>query len=221
MFQYDYPHPAVTTDIVIFTVKDNDLHLLLIKRGENPFKGEWALPGGFLQIDESLEQCAERELMEETGVSSVYLEQLYTFGTVERDPRERVISVAYFALIPSDKLKLKADTDAEEVEWFKYNKLPKLAFDHKKIIEAAYARIKDKLSYSTIAFQLMPKEFTLTEIQSVYESILHEELDKRNFRKLIHGLGVLKETNKTKKEGAHRPAKLFQLKKASEILIFR
>lgn len=221
MFKYDYPHPAVTTDIVIFTVKDNDLQLLLIKRGEEPFKGEWALPGGFLQIDESLDECSKRELKEETGVSNVYLEQLYTFGGVKRDPRERVISVAYFALVPSEKLNLKADTDADEVEWFKHNKIPNLAFDHKNIIEAAYTRLKDKLSYSTIAFQLMPKEFTLTEIQSVYETILDEKLDKRNFRKLIHGLDVLKETNKSRKEGAHRPAKLFQLKKASEILIFR
>ena len=140
MYQYDYPHPAVTTDIVIFTIRDGRLKLLLIRRGAAPFKGRWALPGGFVGIDEDLEDGARRELAEETGVSGVYLEQLYTFGAPDRDPRERVITVAYYALIPSDRLEIRAATDAEAVGWFALDELPDLAFDHAKIVARAQER---------------------------------------------------------------------------------
>ncbi len=211
MYQYEYPHPAVTTDIVIFTVRDKQLKLLLIMRGGEPFKGKWALPGGFIELDEDLETGARRELAEETGVSGVYLEQLYTYGAVDRDPRERVITVAYSALIPSDKIVLQAATDAEAVGWFSMDESPTLAFDHKKIVDMAHQRLVAKLDYSTIAFKFMPEEFTLSELQDVYEIILREEMDRRNFRKWMLALDQIKETGGERREGAHRPAKLYSV----------
>jgi len=208
---YEYPHPALTTDIVIFTIRQEELKVLLIKRALPPHKGEWALPGGFVNLDESLEEGARRELEEETGVTGVFLEQLYTFGQPDRDPRERVITVAYYALIPTDTIEIRAATDAEGVSWFGMHELPELAFDHRKILDMAHRRLVDKLDYSTIAFQFMPKEFTLPELQQVYELILGEPLDKRNFRKRILSLDVVKETGEKRKEGAHRPAMLYRL----------
>jgi len=211
MYQYEYPHPAVTTDVVIFTIRDKQLKLLQIMRGGEPYKGHWALPGGFVQLDEDLETGARRELKEETGISGVYLEQLYTYGAVNRDPRERVISVAYSALIASDKIVLQAATDAEAVGWFSMNELPRLAFDHKDIVDMAHQRLVAKLDYSTIAFQFMPEEFTLGELQNVYEIILREEMDRRNFRKWMLALDQIKETGGERREGAHRPAKLYSV----------
>ncbi|MEM7280882.1 MAG: NUDIX domain-containing protein [Pseudomonadota bacterium] len=210
-YSYEYPHPAVTVDIVIFSVRHDRLNLLLIKRAAHPFKGQWALPGGFVGIEEDLLQAAKRELLEETGVETGYLEQLYTFGEPKRDPRERVISVAYFALIPSDLLELRAASDAEGVGWFSVDELPPLAFDHQSILETAQHRLKAKLEYSTIAFQLMPQEFTMAELQQVYEVITQEPIDKRNFVKRIHALNVLTETGSQRREGAHRPAKLYRV----------
>lgn len=210
MYQYEYPHPAVTTDIVIFTIRDKQLKLLLIMRGAEPYKGKWALPGGFVQLDEDLESGARRELSEETGISGVYLEQLYTFGSVDRDPRERVITVAYYALIPSDKIELRAATDAEAVGWFSMDELPKLGFDHKEIVDMAHQRLVAKLDYSTIAFKFMPEEFTLSELQDVYEIILREEMDRRNFRKWMLALDQIEESGGERREGAHRPAKLYR-----------
>ena len=208
-YSYEYPHPAVTTDIVIFTIRQDELKVLLIKRAMPPHQGEWALPGGFVDLDESLEKAARRELEEETGVSGVYLEQLYTFGQPDRDPRERVITVAYYALIPTDTVEIRAATDAEGVSWFGMHELPDLAFDHQEILAMAHRRLVDKLDYSTIAFQFMPERFTLSELQQVYELILGEPLDKRNFRKRILSLGLVRETGKERKAGAHRPAKLY------------
>ena len=181
-YTYEYPHPAVTTDIVIFTIRQDELKVLLIKRALPPFQGEWALPGGFVNLDESLDAGARRELEEETGVKDVYLEQLYTFGAPDRDPRERVITVAYYALIPSDKIEIRAATDAEGVSWFGLQELPDLAFDHEQILKAAHQRLAAKLDYSTIAFQFMPKEFTLTELQQVYELILREPARQAQFQ---------------------------------------
>ena len=210
-FTYAHPHPAVTVDIAVFTVRADELKILLIKRAQEPHKGEWALPGGFVKQDEGLEAAAGRELAEETGVSGVFLEQLYTFGQPDRDPRERVITVAYYALIPSDKLKLRAATDAEGVGWFGLNELPALAFDHASILDMALQRLAAKLEYSTIAFQLMPETFTLTELQHVYELIARTDIDKRNFRKRVLALDVIEPTGDEKREGPHRPAKLYRV----------
>lgn len=221
MYQYEYPHPAVTTDVVIFTVRDNQLKLLLIKRGGEPFKGKWALPGGFVKLDEDLKTGARRELQEETGIDDVYLEQLCTFGAVDRDPRERVITVAYYALIPSDKIQIRAATDAEAVGWFEMNDFPKLAFDHNEIVDMAHQRLVAKLDYSTIAFQFMPKEFTLSELQDVYEIILREEMDRRNFRKWVLALEQIEETGEERREGAHRPAKLYRVKYPDKVEIIK
>ena len=218
---YEYPHPAVTTDIVIFTIRHDELKVLLIKRGLPPHQGMWALPGGFINLDESLEAGARRELEEETGVSDVYLEQLYTFGQPDRDPRERVITVAYYALIPTDEIDIKAGSDAEGVSWIGMQELPELAFDHPAIIDMAYDRLSAKLDYSTIAFQFMPRDFTLSELQHVYEVILREPMDKRNFRKRILGLDLIEETGKDRRDGAHRPAKLYRVKDPGRIDIIK
>lgn len=221
MYSYRYPHPAVTTDIVIFTIRDGRLKLLLIKRGGEPYQGRWALPGGFVELDEDLETSARRELEEETGVSGVYLEQLYTFGRPDRDPRERVITVAYYALIPSDQVQLQAATDAEAVGWFAFEELPPLAFDHDEIVAMAHQRLVAKLDYSTIAFQFLPREFTLSELQDVYEIIRREPVDKRNFRKQVLALGKLVETKKMKRDGAHRPARLYRVKSPGKVDIIK
>lgn len=221
MYQYEYPHPAVTVDIVIFTVRDRQLKLLLIKRAGEPFRGKWALPGGFVQLNEDLEAAARRELAEETGVSGVFLEQLYTFGAVDRDPRERVITIAYYALIPSNEVVLQAATDAEAVGWFGMDELPPLAFDHADIVAMAHRRLVAKLDYSTIAFQFMPREFTLSELQEVYEIILREEMDRRNFRKWILALEQIEETGGERREGAHRPARLYRVKYPERVAIIK
>ena len=220
-YTYEYPHPAVTTDIAIFTIRQDELKVLLINRGLPPYQGMWALPGGFINLDESLEAGARRELEEETGVSDVYLEQLYTFGEPDRDPRERVITVAWYALIPTDEIDIKAGSDAEGVSWIGKQELPELAFDHPAIIDMAYERLSAKLDYSTIAFQFMPREFTLSELQHVYEVILRERMDKRNFRKRILGLDLIEETGKDKRDGAHRPAKLYRVKDPGRIDIIK
>jgi 8-oxo-dGTP diphosphatase len=210
-YSYAYPHPAVTTDVVIFTIRDHVLELLLIRRGSDPFKNSWALPGGFVNINEDLEACALRELEEETGVTGVYLEQLYTCGTPNRDPRERVISVAYYALVPPDRINIRAASDAKEVAWFNLERLPTLAFDHETIVAMAQQRLTAKLNYSTIALQFMPEKFTLSELQQVYESILGETLDKRNFRKRVLTMNCIKDTGESRRNGNHRPARLFSV----------
>ena len=160
-YTYDYPHPAVTVDIVIFTIVDDDLKVLLIQRGIEPYEGMWALPGGFVGLDESLRRAAWRELKEETGVHAAFLEQLSAFGHPDRDPRERVITVAYYALIPSDRLELKAATDARKAELFSMSDLPELAFDHAKILRRAHQKVKAKIDEPIIALQLVPESFTL------------------------------------------------------------
>jgi 8-oxo-dGTP diphosphatase len=220
-YSYQYPHPAVTTDVVVFTLRDQQLQLLLIKRGRNPFKGMWALPGGFLEIDEDLEACAKRELEEETGISGVYLEQLYTFGQPNRDPRERVISVTFYALVPSDHLDLQAASDAADADWFTLDQLPALAFDHQEIITLAHQRLVAKLHYSTIAFQFMPETFTLSELQKVYETLRNEELDKRNFRKWILSLDQIEKSGEPRKTGNHRPAQIYRLKNPERVEIIK
>lgn len=208
-YRYQHPHPALTTDIVIFTIKDDRLKVLLIRRAGEPFKENWALPGGFVEIDEDLEAAAVRELAEETGVTGVYLEQLYTFGRPDRDPRERVITVAYYALVPIDRLNVRASSDAREVGWFACDQWSDLAFDHADIVRLAHKRLAAKLDYSTIALQFMPNRFTLSELQKVYEIIQGGRLDKRNFRKRVLAYGCLKETGEKRRNGNHRPARLY------------
>ena len=216
-YSYSHPHPAVTTDVVVFTIREWKLQLLLIRRANPPFKGEWALPGGFVDIDEDLEACATRELYEETGIDGVFLEQLYTFGKPHRDPRERVVSVGYYALVPSDRLQIRAASDASDAAWFAFDELPALAFDHAEIIEIAHRRLVAKLDYSTIAFEFMPTSFTLSELQRVYEVLLNESLDKRNFRKRIVGLDLIEETGRLRRHGSHRPAREYRLKNRGRV----
>lgn len=207
---YAYPHPAVTTDMVLFTILDSQLQILLIKRAAEPFRDVWALPGGFLDIDESLEACAMRELEEETDLGGICLEQLYTFADPDRDPRERVISVAHYALVSADKLSPRAASDAKAVNWYPIDALPPLAFDHAEIISLAHQRLISKLDDSSIAFQFLAHDFSLSELQSVFEIILNQRLDKRNFRKRILGMDLLEETGKSSRNGNHRPAKTYR-----------
>lgn len=218
---YEYPHPAVTTDIVLFTVLDNALKVLLIQRGREPFKGSWAIPGGFLDMNEDLEACALRELEEETGLKDVYLEQLFTFGAVRRDPRERVISVAYYALISTVDRVLAAGDDADKARWFDVAALPSLAFDHEEILTMALERLAAKMDYSTVGLQLMPEAFTLSQLMRVYELASRKTLDKRNFRKWILGLDLIEETGEKIVDGPHRPAMLYRVKDRKAVAIIR
>ncbi len=221
-FSYRYPHPAVTTDVVVFTIRDERLNILLVKRANPPYQGEWALPGGFLDIDEDLDACAARELAEETGISDVYLEQLYTFGATDRDPRERVISVTYYALLPQDaSVTPRAASDAADVAWHTLDRLPRLAFDHAEIIAMAHKRLIAKLDYSTIAFQFMPETFTLSQLQCVYEALLNQPLDKRNFRKRMLALNLVRETGKKRRDGKHRPAREYRARHPERVEIIK
>jgi len=212
IYEYAYPHPAVTTDVVIFSIHDARLEVLLIRRRSDPYGDCWALPGGFVDIEEELDSAAIRELKEETGLEGVYLEQLYTFGRPDRDPRERVITVAYYALVPPDHAALRAGSDARETGWFAIDTLPALAFDHADIVALAHRRLVSKLEYSTIALQFMPLRFTLSQLQAVYEIISGQVLDKRNFRKRVLALGCLEATQDYQRQGNHRPARLYKVR---------
>lgn len=198
----------VTADVVIFTIQQGVLKVLLVKRLIDPFIGQFAIPGGFVLEDEDLDQAAVRELREETGVSDVYLEQLYSFGKPDRDPRGRVVTIAYFALISADRT-LKAGTDAAEAVWYPMDDLPPLAFDHATILNYALERLRNKLEYTTVGFQLLPEKFTLTELQEVYGAILGKELDKRNFRRKMSVLKILKPLREYRR-GGQRPAQLYR-----------
>jgi 8-oxo-dGTP diphosphatase len=207
---YQYPRAALTVDCVVFGFDEGELKVLLIQRGLEPFKGRWALPGGFVRVDETMDEAARRELAEETGLKSIFLEQLYTFGAVNRDPRERVVSVAYYALVKLSEHRARAATDAANAEWFPVSKTPKLAFDHADILATALARLKAKVRYEPIGFELLPPKFTLTELQHLYEAVLGADLDKRNFRKKVLSFGLLVPLKETQMAGRHRPAQLFR-----------
>lgn len=212
---YPYPRPNLAVDCVVFGLdQQNSLKVLLIRRNLAPFQGQWALPGGFVRVDESLEMAARRELQEETGLQGIFLEQLYTFGAVDRDPRERVVSVAYYALVNLTEYAVQAATDASEARWFQLKQLPELAFDHAQIIATAIARLQGKVRYEPIGFELLPKKFTLSQLQTLYETVLGLTLDKRNFRKKILKMDLLIELAETQTEVAHRAARLYQFDEA-------
>jgi 8-oxo-dGTP diphosphatase len=209
-YTYEHPRPALAVDCVVFGIDDAELKILLIQRQCEPFVHRWALPGGFVRMDETCEQAALRELDEETGIHKVYLEQLYTFSDMDRDPRERVVTVAYYALAKLSDHQIRAATDAEDVAWFPIDHPPPLAFDHDKILEIALQRLRAKVRYAPIGFELLPPRFTLSQLQRLYEIILVEELDKRNFRKKILSMGLLIETDELETGVAHRAARLYR-----------
>jgi 8-oxo-dGTP diphosphatase len=192
----------VTVDLVIFTVHESALKVLLLKRGERPFKGRMEIPGVVIRENESLEQAALRELKEETSARQAYLEQLYSFGDPRRHPHNRVVTVAYYALLPADQARVSGNG------WRSVDQLPPLAFDHRQIIDYAMQRLRNKIEYSTAGFQLLPKKFTLSELQAVYETILGKKLDKRNFRKKMNLLGILKPLKDWRRTG-RKPARLY------------
>lgn len=208
--RYEYPRAALTVDCVVFGLDGGDLKVLLIERGLEPFRGKWALPGGFVRLEETLDEAAARELEEETGVRDVFLEQLYTFSAINRDPRERVVSVAYYALVNLADHETRAATDASDARWFAAAKLPKLAFDHAEIVATALNRLRAKLRYEPIGFELLPEKFTLSQLQHLYETVLGTEIDKRNFRKKVLGFDLLEALNETHRDGPHRPAQLYR-----------
>jgi 8-oxo-dGTP diphosphatase len=207
---YEYPRPALTVDGVVFGLDGGELKVLLIQRGLKPFKGRWALPGGFVQDGETLDEAVARELEEEAGLHGVFLEQLYTFGAVKRDPRGRVVSVAYYALVNLADHTTRAATDAADARWFPAGTPPPLAFDHQEILAMALDRLRGKLRYQPVGFELLPEKFTLTQLQQLYESVLGTVLDKRNFRKKVLGFDLLVALDETLREGRHRPAQLFR-----------
>jgi 8-oxo-dGTP diphosphatase len=208
-YTYDHPRPSLTVDAVVFGFDDEDLKVLLIQRALEPFQGAWALPGGFVRIEESLEAAVRREVKEETGLKDIFLEQLYTFGEPARDPRGRVVSVAYYGLVTLAQHDVRAATDARNAAWFPVAELPSLAFDHSAILEAAHKRLQGKVRYQPIGFELLPERFTLSQLQHLYETVLERELDKRNFRKKILSMGLLIDTKEIQQDVAHRAARLF------------
>jgi 8-oxo-dGTP diphosphatase len=209
-FTYEYPRPAVTVDCVVFGLDKERLNVLLVQRKFDPFKGSWALPGGFIQMDEGLEDAARRELEEETGLAGVSLEQLHTFGDPGRDPRGRVITIAYYALVNTADHTVRAATDASDATWFSTGDLPPLAFDHSRILASAVECLQKTARSQPIGFELLPEEFTLLRLQRLYEIILERSLDKRNFRRKILGMDLLEELGETEAGPPRRPARLYR-----------
>ncbi len=197
-------------DCVVFGLDDEELKVMLIQRGLAPVEGKWALPGGFVRVDETLEEAARRELEEETGLHKVFLEQLYTFGAIDRDPRERIVSVAYYALVKLSDHRVQAATDARDAAWFGVHDVPSLAFDHTDILQMALERLRGKLRYQPVGFELLPKKFTLSQLQHLYELVLERALDKRNFRKRVLAMDLLIETDEVEQDVAHRAARLYR-----------
>lgn len=212
LFKYQHERPALTIDGVIFglDLEAETLKVMLIERGLEPFAGRWALPGGFVQSGESLAAAALRELREETGLIDLFLEQLYTFGDPGRDPRGWVVSVAYYALVSPEQHSLHAATDARRAEWFPAASPPALAFDHAEILRVALLRLRGKLTYAPIGFELLPRKFTIKQLQKLYEIVLGRPLDNRNFRKKIFGMDVLHELNERQQGVPHRAARLYK-----------
>ncbi len=210
---YEYPRPAVTTDCVIFGFDEGELKILLIERGIEPYKGRWALPGGFIEIDEDAEMCARRKLLQETCLQNIYMEQLYTFSSVDRDPRYRVISIAYYALVNLSDYNAQAGTDTANIKWFPLSEVPELAFDHYQILQKAIERLRGKIKYRPIGFELLPEEFTLPELHQLYEIVLQTTLDRRNFRKKTLSFGLLIDKNEFLSGAPNRAPKLYSFDK--------
>ncbi len=208
MYTYEYPHPAVTADAVVFGFDGKSLNLLLINRGIEPYKGSWALPGGFINMNETAEDGALRELKEETGVDDIYLEQFHTFTAVDRDPRERVMTIAFLAFIRQDDYSVVAGDDAAKAQWYPVNKLPELAFDHKEIIQIALDKLRWKIMYEPLVFHLLNETFTMTQLQTIYEAVIGKELDRRNFNKKMLQLGYVVPTEE-RVQGVGRPGTLY------------
>lgn len=202
----------MTVDTVLFTILNEDLKVLLVQRRVEPYQGFWSLPGGFVHMDESLEDAALRKLKEKTNVGDIFLEQLYTFGELGRDPRARVITIAYYALVSNERFTLKPSGAVSDVQWHSIYQLPELAFDHQRVIHYALQRLRNKLGYTTVGSQLLPEKFTLPELCRIYEIILNREVDKRNFRKKIAFLDILEETDETTQKNSKKPAKLYRFK---------
>ncbi len=211
---YDFPRPAVTTDCIIFGFSEGELRVLLIKRNLDPFKGRWAFPGGFLEMEENADEGARRELLEETGIRDCFIEQLHTFTRVDRDPRGRTISIVYYAMTRQSDLKPEAGDDAGEVQWFSIKEVPPLAFDHDQVLSIALDRIHDRFSKKITGFEMLPEKFTLPEMQKLYESVLRKKLDRRNFRKRMLGSGILNVLEIKEKGKPHRGAVFYSLNKA-------
>lgn len=211
--RHQFTRLALTVDVVVMALDQEDLKVMLIQRDIPPYEGRWALPGGFVRKEETLEDAARRELREETGLKNIFLEQLYTFGEIDRDPRERVVTVAYYALVNLEGHDVHASSDARNAAWFSINDLPELAFDHPHILHTAHERLRGKVRYQPIGFELLPEKFTLRQLQHMYEVILDRELDKRNFRKKVLTMEIVKETKEFEKDVAHRAARLYRFDK--------
>ncbi len=208
-FSYEYFKSAFSVDNVIFGFDKTDLNVLLIKRGEEPFVGDWALPGALVLPDEDLDESANRILKDLTGLENVYLKQVHTFGAVERHPKGRVITVAYFSLVNTTDLKPVAASFAKEIKWTRIQDIDSLAFDHHKIMATCLKKLQEELRFKPIGFELLPEKFTLTELQQLYEAVLGTELDKRNFRKKVSKMKIIKDLNLYQEGVAHRPARLY------------
>lgn len=201
----------LSVDAVVFGYQYEDgISVLLIKRRLEPFQGMWALPGGFVKTGESLDDAVNRELKDEAGVDVNYLEQLYSFGSPDRDPRQHVVTIAYFGVVRPQDFKIIAQSDAEDVAWFNIKKLPRLAFDHKKIIEVAIKRLRGKIKYEPVGFELLDKEFPFSDLERLYQTLLDRDIDRRNFKKKIMALDLLVELDETIQRDTGRPARLFK-----------
>ena len=214
-YSYDWPRPAVTADIALFTVagalQNLRLRVLLVRRGEEPFKGAWALPGGFVRANEDLGPAALRELKEETGIGEAFLEQVGAVGTPGRDPRGHVVTVLHVGLVAGDRHQLAATGDVADVSWFDASAPPPLAFDHAELLQQALAHLRRRLGEApSLCFELLPERFTLRELQALAEAILGKELDRRNFRRKVDEMQILEETGGTRRQGRHRPARLYR-----------
>jgi 8-oxo-dGTP diphosphatase len=211
MYTYKYPHPAVATDCVIFGFDGIKLHVLLIERGGEPYKGMWAFPGGFLKMEEDAEQGALRELKEETNLTAKYIEQFYTFSDPHRDPRERIISIAYYALVKIQDV--KGGDDAAKAQWFAIDEIPCLAFDHDRILRKAMEKLRERIHFQPIGFELLPEKFTLKELQMLYEAILGVQFDRRNFAKKMLHFELLNQLDETVWPTPKREAFLYSFNK--------